>query len=343
MTVTEARARRRPLSPFRRATPDELRESWREALDAADSALHSATGFLPDDELREQAKRLSSERESTAVLLRSYAWNESGTVPAHLVLVPREAERLLGLTRRVRACIFNLDGVLIGSAAIHAEAWARTFDAFLLRRTERTGGTFAPFDPRVDYPAHMHGKPRLDGVRGFLSSRGISLAEGSPEDAPGAETVHGLANQKKALFVSLLEQRGVTAFEGAHEYLETARDAHVRCAVVSASANVRMTLELAALADLVDAQIDGKTIVDERLEPRPAPDILTAAARRLEVEPREAAVFETTPAGIEAGRRGGFGVVVGVGRGDRAQALRDAGADIVVTGLEELFERRQAA
>ncbi len=329
--------------PGPRLTPAALRARWRVAFDAADAAIRAADRFLPPQELRDLTRSLAAEREATAKLLQAFARNELSVPYEHLALLPGEARRQLGLPAEIGACVFNLDGVLIGSAAMHAEAWAKTFDSFLARRGERAHRDVAPFNPRIDYPRHVHGKPRLDGVRDFLASRGISLPEGRADDPPGAETVHGLANQKKALFVELIEKRRLTAFAGAREYLETAHDAHLRCAVVSASANTETALERAQLAHLIDGMVDGNAIVADRLRPRPAPDILLAAARRLDVPPRDTAVFETTPAGIRAARAGSFGLVVGVGRGDEAQALGDAGADLVVGGLEELFERRRAA
>ncbi len=326
-----------------RLAPAALRARWRIAFDAAEDAIRAASRFLPAQELRELARSLAAERAATTQALQAYARNELSVPYEHLAMLPGEARRQLGLPAQIAACVFNLDGVLIGSAAIHAEAWTRTFDPFLARRAELAHREVAPFNPRLDYPRHVHGKPRLDGVRDFLASRGISLPEGSPGDPPGAETVHGLANRKKALFVELIERRGLTAFAGAREYLETAHDAHVRCAVVSASANTEAALERAELAHLIDGMVDGNAIVADRLPPRPAPDILLAASRRLDVPPRDTAVFETTPAGIRAARAGSFGLVVGVGRGDAAQALGDAGADVVVASLEELFERRRAA
>ena len=261
----------------------------------------------------------------------------------HLMQPRGEAWRLLGLPSDVVACVFNLDGVLIGSAAVHAAAWTETFDEFVSRRVEKTHGRFAPFNPRVDYPRHIHGRPRLEGVREFLASRGIRLPEGHPDDPPGAETVHGLANRKNAALQRLLDQRGLTAFDGAREYLETARDVDVRCAVVSASANTDTILERAGLATLIDGCIDGNAMVLERLRPRPEPDILLAACSRIGVEPRHAVAFETSAAGIEAACTAGFELVIGVDRSGEAKKLRDAGADLVVAGLDDLLDRTLVA
>jgi HAD superfamily hydrolase (TIGR01509 family) len=327
-----------------RVSPAALRARWRTAFDAAEAALRAAARQLPADELRQHALRLAAERGPTAELLQEFARNQAAAGSfEHLALPPRDARRLLGVPADVAACVFNLDGVLIGSAAIHSEAWTKTFDEFLSGWSERTHGHFAPFNPRTDYAAHMHGKPRLDGVRDFLASRGISLAAGRPDDSPGSETVHGLANRKNALLVQLIQQRPVPAFAGAREYLETARDAHVRCAVVSASANTAAILERAGLASLIDCTVDGRVIAARRLQPRPGPDILLAACDELRVNPRHAASFETSPEGIAAARTAGFGVVIGVGRGDRTRELRDAGADVVVSGLEELLDRTLAS
>jgi HAD superfamily hydrolase (TIGR01509 family) len=321
-----------------------LSARWRIAFDAAQAALQSGSPYLSAQELGERTKRLAAERKATAQLLQAFARDQPAGAPfLHLMLSPSEARRLLRLPPEVTACVFNLDGVLIGSAAVHAAAWTETFDEFISRRIERTHGRFAPFNPRIDYPAYIHGKPRLDGVRDFLASRGIRLPEGHPDDPPGAETVHGLANRKIAALLLLLDKQGLTAFDGAREYLETARDAGVHCAVVSASANTNTILERTGLAGLITGCVDGNTIVAEHLRPRPEPDILLAACRRLEVEPRRAAVFETSPAGIAAARTAGFDLVIGVDRTGDAKALHDAGADLVVAGLDEFLDRKLAA
>jgi beta-phosphoglucomutase-like phosphatase (HAD superfamily) len=338
------RAAKRRRRRDRQVSPAALRTQWRAAFDAAESALRAATRFLPDPELHELSTRLAAERESTAHLLHDFGRDQAVTEPLeHLTMPHTEARRLLGLASDVAACVFNLDGVLIGSAAIHAEAWTRTFDEFLSSWTDRTHGEFAPFNPRTDYAAHMHGKPRLEGVRDFLSSRGISLPNGHHDDPAGTETVHGLANRKHGLLGQLLEQQVLSAFAGARDYLETARDAHVPCAVVSASVNTDRMLDRAGLTGLIDCNVDGNVIVERHLRPRPAPDILLAACDVLAVDPRRAASFETTGVGIAAAREAGFGLVIGVGRGDQVQELRAAGADLVVTGLEELLDREQAA
>ncbi len=327
-----------------RVSPGILRARWRIAFAAAESALRAGSLFLTPEEVRRHAARLAEERAPTARLLETLARDERATVSdQHLLLPPGEARRQLGLPLDVSACVFNLDGVLIGSATVHAAAWMETFDAFISQRVERTHGQFAPFSPRIDYPAHLHAKPRLDGVRAFLASRGIRLPEGQPDDPPDAETVHGLANRKNQTLLRLLDRQGLAAFEGAREYLETARDAGLRCAVVSASANTDTILERAGLATLIESVVDGNTIVAEELRPRPEPDILLAACRLLGVQPRHSAVFETSPAGIAAACTAGFDFVVGIDRAGTAKKLRAAGADLVATGLEEFLDRKLLA
>ena len=250
--------------------------------------------------------------------------------------------RLLGLPAGVNACVFNVGGVLVGSAEVHAAAWTTTFGEFLSERAELTQGQLAPFDPSTDYPTHLHGRPRLEGVRTFLASRGIRLPEGTPGDAPGAETVQGLANRKSEVFAGLLENRGVAAYAGSQRYLELAQDAGIRCATISASAHGEMILARTGLDRLIDVRVDADTIVAEHLRGRPAPDRLLAACRKLGVAPSHPAVFEPGTAGIAAGRAAGFRVVIGIDRSDHAShaaALRAEGADVVVAGLVDLIER----
>jgi len=328
------------VAPARAATLDSVAASWRSALDAADAALSAADRSLKPGELRELRRRLSGERNSTVELLEKVARAEGSHATFAELLVSRaNLKRLLGLPSSVTACVFNLDGVLVGSAALHAAAWAETFDEFIGARIERTGGRFAPFNPRVDYLRHIHGQPRLHGINAFLASRGISLPAGDPDDPPGAETVHGLANRKREALLRRIDEQGVKAFEGSKRYLETARDAGVRRAVVSASANTATILERSGLAALIDDRVDGDTIVAEGLRARPAPDILVAACRRLGVVPGDAAVFETSAAGVAAGRAAGFVLVVGVDSAGDGDALVAEGADVVVSGLADLFER----
>ena len=243
----------------------------------------------------------------------------------------------LGLPRSVRACLFDLDGVLTPTAKVHAAAWKQTFDADLRERSMRTGQPFLPFDQVRDYDEYVDGKPRSDGVRSFLASRGIHLPEGSPDDPPGAETVAGLGNRKNQTVLRMIREQGVRPYEGSVRYLRAVRAAGLRTAVVSSSTNCREVVESAGLADLLDVRIDGIVARREHLRGKPAPDTFLAAARALAVEPAAAAVFEDALAGVEAGRAGGFVTVVGVDRVGQAAPLRQHGADVVVSDLAQLL------
>jgi beta-phosphoglucomutase family hydrolase len=245
---------------------------------------------------------------------------------------------MLGLPDGIRACLFDLDGVLTQTARLHAAAWKQVFDAFLRSRAEATGETFEPFDP-VDYAEYVDGKLRYDGVRSFLSSRGIDIPEGGPSDPPDAATICGLGNRKNELVVTLIRRRGVETYQGSVDYVRAARDAGIRRAIVSASKNCRDILVAAGIDDLFEEVIDGDMAEEEHLSGKPAPDTFLAASDALGVPPAKAAVFEDALAGVEAGRAGGFGFVVGVNRGDHADALLEHGADVVVSDLMELLER----
>jgi beta-phosphoglucomutase family hydrolase len=245
---------------------------------------------------------------------------------------------VLGLPAQVKACLFDLDGVLTDTASVHNAAWAEMFDDFLRTWSERAGTPFVPFDPGDDYERYVDGKPRPDGVRDFLASRGITLPDGDPTDGPDAETVHGLGNRKNTALMRRIREEGVTVFGGSRRYLEAARAAGLRRAVVSSSANTAEVLEVTGLAPLVELRVDGVTIRTERLRGKPAPDTFLTAAQRLGVDPAEAAVFEDALAGVAAGRAGGFGYVVGVDRVGQADALREHGADIVVADLAQLLD-----
>jgi beta-phosphoglucomutase family hydrolase len=244
---------------------------------------------------------------------------------------------MLGLPDGVSACLFDLDGVLTQTAKVHAAAWKEMFDAYLHQRAQRTGEPFREFDAVADYDAYVDGKPRYDGVRSFLASRGIELPQGTPDDPPGAETVDGLGNRKNELVLKLIHDQGVQAYEGSVRYVRAARDAGFPRAVVSSSANCRDVLRAAAIEDLFDAVIDGVVAAQEGLGGKPAPDTFLAGARALGVQPREGAVFEDALAGVQAGRAGGFGFVVGVDRVGQRDALLAHGADIVVEDLAELL------
>jgi beta-phosphoglucomutase family hydrolase len=246
---------------------------------------------------------------------------------------------VLGLPDPVRACLFDLDGVLTQTAEVHAAAWKEMFDAFLGDRAEKTGQRFVPFDEHDDYDEYVDGKPRYDGVRSFLASRGIELPEGDEGDPPAAGTVQGLGNRKNELVQRLIRERGVETYEGSVRYLRTAREAGLRRAVVSSSANCRDVLVAAGIEDLLEVRIDGVVAQREHLRGKPAPDTFLAGARALGVEPAGAAVFEDALAGVAAGSAGGFGCVVGVDRVGQADALRAHGADLVVSDLAELLDR----
>ncbi|MCR4373603.1 MAG: beta-phosphoglucomutase family hydrolase [Acidobacteria bacterium] len=234
------------------------------------------------------------------------------------------------------AVLFDLDGVLTRTARVHAAAWKELFDAFLEQRSAETGEPFVPFDSDADYRRHVDGKPRQDGVTAFLESRGIDVPQGAPGDGPDARTVHGLGAQKDHYFLRHLKQDGVEPYEAAIALVRTLRTHAVKTAVVSSSNNCAAVLEAAGIADLFDARVDGLDVTRLALSGKPAPDAFLEAARGLEVEPSRAVVVEDAMAGVEAGRAGGFGSVIGVDRGGRSLALRQAGADVVVTSLAQV-------
>jgi beta-phosphoglucomutase family hydrolase len=244
---------------------------------------------------------------------------------------------MLGLPDQIKACLFDLDGVLTQTAKVHAAAWKEMFDAFLRDRAAKAGTEFVPFDTGADYNSYVDGRPRADGVRTFLASRGIVLPEGSPDDPPAADTVAGLGNRKNELVLALIKRDGVQPYDGSVRYAKAARQAGLRTAVVSASANCHDVLIAAGIADLFEARIDGVVAERDHLHGKPAPDTFLAGAKALGVEPREAVVFEDAQAGVAAGRAGNFGYVVGVDRVGQADALREHGADVVVTDLDQLL------
>ena len=245
---------------------------------------------------------------------------------------------MLGLPDGVRACLFDLDGVLTETAKVHAAAWKQMFDAYLKDRAKRTGEPLEPFDAKDDYDEYVDGKPRYDGVRSFLAARGIDLPDGSPDDPPDRETISGLGNRKNEIVLRLIREDGVDPYPGSVRYLEAAVDAGLRRAVVSSSTNCRDVLEAAGIEHYLEKRIDGVVAEREHLKGKPAPDTYLAGARALGVEPGEAAVFEDALAGVEAGRAGSFGFVVGVDRVGQADALRGHGADTVVKDLAELLD-----
>lgn len=242
----------------------------------------------------------------------------------------------LGLPKGILACLFDLDGVITKTAVVHAAAWKRTFDAFL---RQRDGTDFRQFDDITDYDEYVDGRPRADGVRTFLASRGIELPEGEPDDPPDAPTVQGLGNRKNELVLELIRAGGVEVYEGTMRYVAAVRAHGLRTAVVSSSANCREVLRSVGAEHLFDVRVDGIVAADRGLPGKPRPDTFLAAARDLGVERQEAAVFEDALAGMDAGRAGHFGYVVGVDRVGQADALYAHGADRVVRDLAELLER----
>jgi beta-phosphoglucomutase family hydrolase len=235
----------------------------------------------------------------------------------------------LRLPPGIGACLFDLDGVLTDTARIHAAAWKAVFDDFLRARAVAEAAPFVPFDAVRDYGEYVDGRQRFDGVRSFLASRGIELT---------AEAIGALADRKNEGALELIHHGGVDAFPGSVRFVNAARDAGLDCAVVSASANCGEVLEAAGLAPLLDVRVDGVVAAREHLRGKPAPDTYLAAAHRLGVKPSAAAVFEDALAGVEAGRAGDFGFVVGVDRIGHADALRRHGANVVVADLEELIQ-----
>lgn len=238
----------------------------------------------------------------------------------------------LGLPDSIRACLFDLDGVVTRTAVVHAAAWKETFDAFL---RERDGADFRPFTDS-DYDEYVDGRPRADGVRSFLASRGVELPDGDPDDPPDARTVNGVGNRKNELLLEKIRTDGVKPYEGTLRYIDAVRAAGLATAIVSSSANTRDVLHSIDAERLFDVRIDGVVARERKLPGKPRPDTFLAAARDLGVEPSRAAVFEDALAGMDAGRSGHFGYVVGVDRVGQTEALYAHGADRVVKDLAEL-------
>lgn len=318
-----------------------LSAGWWGSLTSAEAALrHAAMG--PDARAAHD-RLLRDERVAAAALLLDLA-HDWGLEPLLVGALAsgRGDTGLLGLPGGIRACVFDLDGVLTQSTALHRAAWADTLDAFLLDRAHRHGRPFVPFDRRRDYETYLAARPRLDGIRAFVASRGLGVPEGEPGDLPGSDTVHGIANAKSERLRVHLVREGVASYEGAHTYLDAARILGVARAVVSPSLSTGPILESAGIAGLIDVRVDGQAMIEGGLRSKPEPDTLLAACRALEVEPAEAAAFETTPRGIAAARAAGFRVVVAVARPEGPAAVRASDADSVVGDLAELLRRGAA-
>jgi beta-phosphoglucomutase family hydrolase len=244
---------------------------------------------------------------------------------------------MLGLPDGARACLFDLDGVLTDTASVHAAAWKQMFDDYLRARAERDGTPFRPFDVKADYGPYVDGRPRMDGTRGFLESRGIHVPQGSPDDPPTAETLWGLSTRKNELVQEKIKTVGVDVYPGSVRYLKAVKEAGLLIACVSSSANAEQVLDVAGLASFIDDRVDGVVAKQRGLPGKPAPDTFLAAAADLGVAKEHAVVFEDALAGVQSGRAGGFGYVVGVDRVGHADALREHGADVVVQDLGELL------
>jgi beta-phosphoglucomutase family hydrolase len=236
------------------------------------------------------------------------------------------------------AVLFDLDGVITDTANIHAACWKQMFDAYLQQRAAERGEPFRPFEIATDYRLYVDGKPRFDGVRDFLTSRGIQLPEGSPDDPPQAETVGGLGNRKNDLVNKVIEEGGVEPYEGSVKLIHQLRRQGFKIAVVTSSQNCEAVLRAAQLDGVFEVRVDGTMIQAHHLAGKPAPETFVMAATLLGVAPTRAVVIEDAIAGVQAGRNGHFGLVIGVARQGNAEALRHHGAHLVVNDLGELVD-----
>ena len=242
-----------------------------------------------------------------------------------------------GLPGGIRGCLFDMDGVLTETASVHDTAWKEAFDTFLRGRAQSAGEPFAPFDPVRDYDEYVDGKPREEGTESFLASRGISLPAGHPDDPPGTPTIYGISNAKNEILLRRVHTDGVKAYPGSVRYVKAVRDAGLHRAVVSSSANTQEVLAAAGIEELFEARIDGVVVAAQHLRGKPAPDAYLAGARALGLTPDVCAVFEDALAGVESGRAGKFGFVVGVDRVGQANELSEHGATVVVKDLGNLL------
>jgi beta-phosphoglucomutase-like phosphatase (HAD superfamily) len=320
--------------------PESVSADWQRALDAAGNALRAADDSLPAWELRDRRVALASEIGTTAAALRGLV--RGGRESAPWLSPTPVTNRMLGLPDTVRACLFDVEGVLTDSSRLHAWAWGEVFDDFLSRLGETTNRHLVRFDRVADYRAYVEGRSRLDGVHAFLQSRGIHVREGRPDDPSDADTAHGLARRKGRLLERRLHEQGVTALPGARRYLEAARRAGVLRAVVYESASTLPLLEQAGLASLIDARVDAVEIAAHGLRSRPAQDLLLAACRRLDVATAHAVTFTSSPAGVVAGRRADM-LTVAVGDAGQCETLVGFGAGRMTPSLGALLDRRLTA
>jgi beta-phosphoglucomutase-like phosphatase (HAD superfamily) len=313
---------------------------WQRALDAAAHALNAAGGSLPASYLRQRRLQLTEERHETETQLARLA--EAAGTRSRPWLSPTPVDNtMLGLDAAARACLFDFEGVLTDSAALHAWAWGEVFDDLLLRVAAKTGWHFIPFDRVADYREYLDGRPRLEGIHAFLDSRGIRLPEGRPDGPADADTACGVATRKAEALRRALRRRGVSASPGAHRYLEAAARAGLKRAVISASAHTGPMLELADLAALIDDQLDVTAMRAEGLRSRPACDVLLAGCRRLGVRADQAVTLTHSAAGVVAGHAAGV-AVIGVADGAQAEILGRLGAERVVPSLAALLDPRIA-
>ena len=251
----------------------------------------------------------------------------------------RQPKRKSAINRdRYDAVLFDLDGVITNTAKIHAACWKKMFDEYLQQRATQRGEPFKPFDLVTDYRLHVDGKPRYDGVRDFLTSRGVQLPEGDPDDPPEAETVCGLGNRKNRLVTKAIEETGVQAYEGSVRFVRQLRRDGFKVAIVSSSENCAAILKAANLDDLFEVRVDGAMVEAEQLAGKPAPDTFLIGARLLGVEPARTVVVEDAISGVQAGLSGNFGLVIGVSRKGDAEELKRHGAHLVVNDLDELVD-----
>lgn len=316
---------------------DTIAMRWQGALDAGARALDANAKTLSHAEMIERRHALEAERREIPAALSSLA-AALGVYPKPWLPAQPVTPSMLGLESRARACIFDLDGVLTDSGALHAAAWAGTLDPLLQSLAHTTPYALAPFDSATEYSLYFDGRTRLDGIRLFLESRGLHLPEGTRTDPPSAATVRGIARRKGELLEGRLAHRGLAALADARRFLLAAGYAHLGRAVVSASTTALPMLEVAQLVQLVDVRVDAETIRAEHLHPRPAPDLLLFACAELGVAPEEAVSLTHSGAGVIACQAAGM-PAIGIASGHEADRLRDYGAEHVVGSLSGLLAR----